>query len=397
MNDSWHIPLFDLNYDDAEARAVQSVLDSKWLTMGPKVAAFEAAFQDRILQEKMHCLAVTNCTCALELAVRLAVEKWRSNADHDGLQPVVLVPDLTFAATANAVISAGATVDFVDAESPVCPLMSASDLSEKMSLYGARVAAVIPVHYAGFDALTSIADVIKDCNVSIIEDAAHAVGGCYDNTTEPFGSRGDYSCFSFFSNKNLSTGEGGLIACKSEEDWSRAKLMRSHGMTSTTYDRHTGRMGEYDVVLHGHNYRFSEIAAALGLAQLDKLREGNDKRRQAYALYVKTLHHQKGIHVCFADCANEGQIAATASAHILPMICADTEQRLRIAAILAEKRIQTSHHYRPLSSMSAWSDKPVSKNPNAAAFAARELTLPLYPTMTSQNVMEVCETILKAL
>lgn len=392
MNSLWKIPLFDLCYDDAEERAVAAVLRSKWLTMGPNVKAFEERFAEEILGSKdMHCVAVSSCTCALELAVMLLVER----AQGSSKKPLVLVPDITFAATANAALMAGADVEFVDIESDNKPIMSAEDLKQKLERFGSRVAAVLPVHYAGFDGSSHIRGILNDANIPMIEDAAHATGGAYAGTDSPLGTQGEMSCFSFFSNKNLSMGEGGLLATRDEALANKVRLLRSHGMTSTTFDRHTGRLGEYDIVFPGHNYRMGEINAALGLAQLEKLKKNNARRRELYALYCSTLHNVSGLRVCFGD--DRSQVRETASGHILPLICADPEQRARIIETLTENRIQTSHHYKPLSKMSMWVSKyGEAEFPNAFAFAANEITLPLYPKMTDADVSTVCRLVLEA-
>ena len=393
----WRIPLFDLWYDEAEARAVQDVIASKWLTMGPKVKAFEEAFALRVLKGQAECAAVANCTCALELAVRLAIENWRRvSRRHEGdpVRPVFLVPDITFVATANACASLGADVDFVDIISPERPLMCPEDLEDKLEEHGNLVAAVMPVHYAGFDALSPILEVLAKHPVFIIEDCAHSPGANYVGTTTPIGTLGDVSCFSFFSNKNIATGEGGMIASRFPGWIERARLIRAHGMTSTTYDRHTGRMGEYDVVTCGHNFRCTEMTAALGLAQLDKLERGNARRREIYSFYAQLLDGKNGLRICFGDLPD--QIDAS-SCHILPLICEDSAQKARIVAALFQNGIQTSHHYTPVSKLTAWRERAsYAECIESWGFSALELTLPLYPQMTDFMVEEVCSVILEA-
>ncbi len=257
---AWKVPLADLNYDEAEEKAVLDVLRSRWLTMGSVTQAFENEFA--ALLKTRHALAVSNATVALHLAC-LAV----------GVGPgdEVIVPSLSFVATANAVLYAGAEVRFADILGPhdltIDPASVASQITP-------RTKAIIVMHYGGYPCqMPAILEIARAHGLAVIEDAAHSPGAWLDR--RHLGTLGDIGCFSFFSNKNLSTGEGGMLVTDRPELADKLRLMRSHGMTSLTWDRHQGHAYSYDVVELGYNYRIDEIHSALGREQLRKLEAGN--------------------------------------------------------------------------------------------------------------------------
>jgi dTDP-4-amino-4,6-dideoxygalactose transaminase len=262
----WVVPLSDLEVGPAQLDAVARTLGSGWWSMGPKVAELEAAFAPVAGTDT--ALAVANGTAALHLAL-LAV--------GCGPGDEVVLPSLNFVAAANTVVHTGATPVFCDIVGPDDLNLDPDDLDAAIT---PRTKALVVLHYAGFpcdmDAVRAIAD---RHGVAIVEDAAHAVGANLDG--RPCGSLGDVSCFSFFSNKNLPIGEGGMLATSDEDLAARLRLLRSHGMTALTWDRHRGHAAGYDVVLPGFNYRLDEIHAALALVQLGRLAERNGARRAA--------------------------------------------------------------------------------------------------------------------
>ena len=373
----WRISLSDLNYDEQERQSVADVLSSRWLTMGPRTEEFEAKVAAYL--GVRHAIAVANCTCALELVYRCLLA---------GSRDAVVVPDITFVATANAARVQGGTVYLADVSSASLPLISAEFTKRVLVEACDRVAAIAVVHYAGFNAATAaIRELAADHGVPIVEDAAHAIGS-NDAEGRKLGTVGIAGCFSFFSNKNLATGEGGLVATNDDELARAVRLCRCHGMTSLTYERHQGHRYGYDVVEIGHNYRCTEITAALGLVQLAKLDQGNERRRDLYRLYAGLLKDCEAVQVAFA----EDPVAVGQSAcHILPLLCRDTQTRDAIRRRLGDAGIQSSHHYAPLSSFTAYrSEAPVDQYSNSAEYASREITLPLYPTLLESQVEEIC-------
>src|SRR5512135_541044 len=250
---NWTIPLSDLDFGPAEDQAVLDVLHSKWLTMGAVTQAFEAEFA--AFHHAEYAVAVSNATVALHMAC-LAL----------GIGPgdEVIVPALTFVATANAVLYTGARVRFADILGEAELNVSPEAIERQITPH---TKAISVVHYGGYPCrMEAICAVAERHGLAVIEDAAHAPGAFLNG--RHLGTWGDAGCFSFFSNKNLSTGEGGMLVTDKDDIAEKVRLMRSHGMTSLTYDRHRGHANTYDVVDLGYNYRIDEIRSALGCVQL---------------------------------------------------------------------------------------------------------------------------------
>ena len=366
---NWRIPLSDIDFDEAESLAVQSVLKSRWLTMGKVTQEFEAAFAAHV--QAKHAIAVTNATAALHLACLVL-----------GLGPgdEVIVPSLTFVATANAVRYVGATPIFAD-------VISSDDLNVSPkaieSLVNARTRAIMVVHYAGYPCdMEAILSIAKQHNLFVIEDAAHAVGSELDG--RPLGTWGDVGCFSFFSNKNMTTGEGGMITTNNDDLAQKLNRLRSHGMTSLTWDRHKGHAYSYDVVDLGYNYRIDEIRAAIGLAQLSKVERNNERRRSLTQVYRDALQ-ELAPQVAVPFQSHFGKT----SAHIMPILLPQETKRKEFIDSMKENGIQTSIHYPPIHTFTAYKDMTAWDLPVTEDVAKREITLPLYPAMSNDDVVVV--------
>ena len=370
----WRIPLSDIDFDEDEVLAAQNVIKSRWLTMGRITQEFETAFADHI--HTKHAIAVTNATAALHLAC-LAL----------GIGPgdEVIVPSLTFVATANAVRYVGARPVFAD-------IVSHDDLNISpdaiKSLITPRTRAIIVVHYAGYPCdMPAILSIAKQNGLFVIEDAAHAVSSDLDG--RKLGTWGDVGCFSFFSNKNMTTGEGGMLTTDNDDLAQKFGRLRSHGMTALTWDRHKGHAWSYDVVDLGYNYRIDEIRAAIGLAQLAKVEQNNERRRKLSQVYRDALQElvpQVGIP--FQD--HPGKT----SAHLMPILLPKEANREKFMEHMKEQRIQTSIHYPPIHQFTAY--KHEYKNislPHTDNIATREVSLPLYPTMTEEDVLLVSQAV----
>jgi dTDP-4-amino-4,6-dideoxygalactose transaminase len=366
----WDVQLFELNYDDAESKAVQEVLDSGWITMGPKTAEFEQEF-GRLLGDGS-CCAVSNGTAALHMAL-LALDI--------GPGDEVIVPALNFIAGANCIRLVGAKPILVDSESLNNWNLSIEDVRAKIS---SKTAAVMCVHYAGYPCrMDELLAVCEEHQIPLIEDVAHAPGGKFAD--RHLGTIGDVGCFSFFTNKNLSVGEGGMVVSRREDLSSRLRLLRSHGMSTLTLDRHRGRALSYDVLQPGLNYRIDEMRAALGLVQLSKLAGANDRRKDLVELYNSILADVAEIAIPFI-----GYDPGLNTYHIYPVLLRDGICRNTVVESLKERRIQASIHYPALSGFTAYSDINADSTPIANSISQRELTLPLFPTMTEKQVELVC-------
>ena len=269
------IPVFDVRIDDDDLRAVEEVLRSGWLSMGERTAEFEAMFAEHLGVE--HVLALSNCTAALHLACVCA-----------GIGPgdEVIVPSMTFVATANAVRYCGGRPVFAD-------MVSTTDLGmdpeHVESLITKRTKAVIPVHYAGYSvAIAAIEAICERHGLTLIEDTAHAPDATAVDG-RMLGSIGLAGCFSFFPNKVLGVGEGGALATNSAEVADRVRRLRSQGMTATSLDRHLGRAMEYDIPEPGFNYRFDDIRAALIKPRFQRLHGEIERRRELVHRYRSLL------------------------------------------------------------------------------------------------------------
>lgn len=362
---NWKIPLADLSYDQNEDSAVLAVLHSKWLTMGAVTAQFEQDFSQ--LTGSPHCFSVSNATEALHLAcVALGI----------GPGDEVIVPALTFVATANAVLYTGARVVFADITAPNDLTISPAAIAASITPH---TKAIIVMHYAGYPCdMPAILEIARAHNLHVIEDAAHSPGSSLQG--KALGTWGDIGCFSFFSNKNLATGEGGMLTTNSDEIAAKIKLLRSHGMTTLTYDRHAGHAYSYDVVALGYNYRIDEIRAALGIEQLRKLPANNQRRREIVALLRQ--HLPAGLTIPFAD------HPGVSACHLMPVLLPEGVNRTAFQDTMKAAGIQTSIHYPPIHTFSYYREHfPGPHNlPLTESIAAREVTLPLFPTMTEEQL-----------
>ena len=271
---TWKIPLADIDFGFEEEEAVLRVVRSRWLSMGEETQQFEQEFAAFIGVK--HALAVTNATAALHLAC-LAV----------GIGPgdEVIVPSLTFVATANAVRYAGGVPVFADIEGEDWLTISPASIEKCI---GEKTRAILVMHYAGFACdMPAILDIAGKYDLAVIEDLAHAIGS--ELNGRKLGTWGKIGCFSFFSNKNMTTGEGGMVVTDDDLLADKLRSMRSHGMTSLSWDRHKGHVWTYDVVGLGYNYRIDEIRSAMGRVQLKKVSGFNQRRERLVELYRQLL------------------------------------------------------------------------------------------------------------
>ena len=207
------------------------------------------------------------------------------------------------------------------------------------------------------------------------------------------GTLGDVGCFSFFSNKNLPLGEGGMIVTSDDELAERLRLLRSHGMTTLTWDRHHGHASSYDVLLPGFNYRLDEVRATVGLVELPRLLAENAARARISARYRDALDGENGLSMPFHGNGPD----RTSSYHLAVVLLPDRADRGQVRAELADDRIQTSVHYPPIHAFSAYREAARRELPRTDAVAPRLLTLPLYGRMTDAQVEGVIEALLRSL
>lgn len=371
----WRIPLSDLDFGSEELAAVQRVVLSKWLSMGAEVQAFEKEFSE--MQGAQHALAVANASAGLHLAL-LAL----------GLGPgdEIIQPALNFVAAANMTMAVGATpvfADIIDLSEPTI------DPRHVEHLITERTRAVVVMHYGGnLCRMAELAEICRVRGLALIEDACHAVGARYQDANRRLphgmmaGSIGNVGAFSFFANKNMAAGEGGMLVTNRNDVAERVRLLRSHGMNSLTWDRHKGHASSYDVVAHGYNYRLDELHAALGRAQLAKLLHNNDRRRRILQAYRDCLQSLAGWTMPCSD------TIVLSSGHLMVVVAPTPEIRSNAVKALREARIQSSLHYPCISDFSAFRDGRNDRVAQTRQFTERAITLPLFPTMSLDQVTD---------
>ena len=367
------IPLSDTALNEREIEAVSCVLRSGWLSMGETTEKFERKFAE--FTGATHAIAVSNGTAALHLACA-ALEL--------GPDDEVLCPSLSFVATANAIRYTGAKPVFCDIRGEDDLTVNPDELAARIT---PRTKAVVVMHYGGYAcAMPEITALANEYGLYLIEDAAHAPGA--RAAGRACGTWGDVGCFSFFANKNMTTGEGGMVTTHSDAIAAKVRLMRSHGMTSLTLERHRGRAFSYDVVELGYNYRLDEMRAALGLVQLEQLADWNKQRRVLVRRYRALLQEASGSGwtVPFAELAVED-----ASCHIMPILLDPGVDRAKVMRRMRADGVQTSIHYPAIHTFSYYRDEYAVQLPWTEAAAARQLTLPLYPSMTNREVERVVD------
>jgi dTDP-4-amino-4,6-dideoxygalactose transaminase len=288
-------------------------------------------------------------------------------------------------------VATGAIPVFADIIGIDEPTIDPADISRRIT---SQTKAVVVMHFGGYmPRMSEITDICKKHGLALIEDACHAVGAHYVDPAQKTldgkmaGSIGDIGCFSFFSNKNLAVGEGGMVTTDNENLARQVRLLRSHGMTTLTWDRHHGHADSYDVQLHGLNCRLDEIHAALGRSQLRKLSINNERRKHLVSQYRSHLSKLSGWIFPFMN------YSGSSAYHLAVVLAPDTHHRTRAVRALKEARIQTSLHYPYIPDFKAFGSFQAEDLERSKAYASRTITLPLFPGMTEAQVEEICSVI----
>ncbi len=382
--------------DDDDIAAVADVLRSDWLTTGPAVPAFEDAFAARI--DAPHAVACSSGTAALHLA---ALALGLKQGDR------VVVPSMTFLATANAVRFTGAEVIFADVD-PDTGLMRADDLAAALDANAAaQIRAVFPVHLAGqTEDMDAIAEIARGSGLRIVEDACHAIGATRRDRPVGCCDWSDMAAFSFHPVKTIACGEGGMVTTKDDDLAARLKLLRNHGMSrdADSFREREQAFGEggaanpwyYEMAEIGFNYRLSDIHAALGLSQLGKLDRFAARRRALAACYDAALAKLAPL---------VHPIRRTAGCepawHLYPVLIdfdAVAHDRAALMTRLRDAGIGVQVHYIPVHRQPYYRERYGAQTlPGAEAYYRRTLSLPLYPAMADEDVARVVDALAEAL
>jgi dTDP-4-amino-4,6-dideoxygalactose transaminase len=380
------IPFSKVVCDGNELAYIREVLECGWLTTANKAHQFEKEFA--ALTKVQYAFAVNSCTAALHLALE---------ALGVGPGDKVLVPTMTFTATAEVVRYLGADPIFLDVEYGSC-LVNQEILNQSLNQHpDAKV--FMPVHYGGQAAPifsadgTGLFDLCREKGVRVVEDAAHSFpakcNGCM------IGEIGDVTCFSFYANKTITTGEGGMLTTNDEQIANRVKIMRLHGINRDAWDRYTSSKvsWEYDVVAPGFKYNMPDVAAAVGLAQLERAEFLRQERERCARYYFNWLSGLDFIdlpllHVPMADHAW----------HIFHVILKEDSpvSRNKFIEMMAERGIGTSVHYKPLHQMTYYREQyglRPEDYPNAERVWRGCVSLPIYPSLSDADLDYICTAI----
>jgi dTDP-4-amino-4,6-dideoxygalactose transaminase len=371
----WTVPLADVVVPEEDIAAIADVYRSGWLSMGPQTEALEREFA--AYAGARHALAVANGTAALHLIC--------AGADL-GLGDEVVVPSMTFVATVNAVAYTNATPVFADIAGLSEPWLSPATVEAALS---ERTKAIMAMPYGGHPGRTEeLAALARERGLVLLEDAAHAAGSWLGE--RHLGTFGLAGAFSFFSNKNLAVGEGGMVVTDDDQVAARMRLLRSHGMTTLTWDRHRGHASAYDVVDLGFNYRIDEPRAALARRRLARLTGENVRRAEIDTRYRELLAGVGGLTPALAPVPG-----ARLAHHLFVIVLDDEIDRDGFREALAARGVQTSVHYPPAHRFSIYAG--AGELPVTDRYGAHAVTLPMFATMTLEQQDEVVEGVRAAL
>jgi dTDP-4-amino-4,6-dideoxygalactose transaminase len=367
------VPFFKPQLLEEDKKAILKSLNSSMLTNGPVVNEFEKKFAK--FTKSKYAVAVSNATSALHLSL-MSLDIGKGDE--------VIMPDLTFIATANSVLMTGATPVLADV-TPDTFQISIDSIKKSITK---KTKAILPVHLYGKSCdMNSIQKIAKKNNLKIIEDCAHAIGTKYKN--KHVGTFGDTGCFSFYPSKNITTFEGGMIITNSKKLDENLRMGRNHGINRTLKDRYSSKYPwEYDIKQYGYNYRLDEIRSTLGINQLKRINKINNSRRDAFKYYCKKLSNIDGILLPSQDNLKEH------ACHLF-VISIDKSKfgldRNRIHEKLLKKGIYTSIHYKPLHLFTLFKKKSKIYDDliNSSKLYDQIISLPFYTSMpkNEQNII----------
>jgi len=368
-----------------EIEEVVNTMKSGWLTTGPKVKQFESNFSDFLGNNKLNALAVNSATSGLHLSLEAI-----------GIKPgdEVITTTHTFAATAEVIIYMGATPIFVDVD-PDTLCINPSLIESKITK---KTKAIIPVHFAGLSSeMNQILKIAKKYNLKVIEDAAHALPTTYNQKL--IGTlKSDLTVFSFYANKTMTTGEGGMIITRNSEYAKRIRTMRLHGINRDVFDRFTSRKAnwEYDIIGPGYKYNMTDVAAAIGIHQLKKLNMLQAKRERIADIFSREFRNIP------LKLPNFPKNKDKHSWHLYVIRLLDESKIKRDELIkrLTNLGIGTSVHYKPLHLHSYWKNNfklEKTSFPNSQKAFENSISLPIYSRMNDNDIEKVYKSVISCL
>lgn len=365
--------------DNEDIDEVIAVLKSSTITQGPAISNFEKALAEQV--GASYAVMVSSGTAALHLAYLALGLKSKER---------IITSPITFAATANAALYAGAKPTFVDIL-PNLPLIDVSKIESKIS---PTTRIITPIHYGGMVCdMPKIKEIAKKNNLFIVEDACHALGSHGDGWTVGSCKYSDMTVFSFHPVKHITTGEGGAITTNNKRLYKALLLLRNHGIDRENFINVPDNPAYYEMTVLGYNYRITDFQAALGLSQLKKLDFFIEKRREIAEFYNEKFAKTRGIKLM-----DEPENIYNAY-HLYPVLFKSPIIRDRIYFLLLEMGIKTQVHYMPVYKHPYYAENGY-KNiscPNANKFYSRVLSLPMYPKMTQKEMQYVVSSVKKAL
>lgn len=372
------LPFFKPLLSDAEINEVVETLRSGWLTTGPRTKRFEEEFADFVGAK--YAIAVNSATAALHLGLDAVGVKAGDE---------VLVPTYTFAATAEVVNYFGAIPVLVDCE----PGQFNLDVEQLERLITPRTKAIIPVDIAGeAPDMDVLLDIAARHNLKVVEDAAHAIPAKYKGRW--VGTLSDLTAFSFYANKNITTGEGGMLTTDNEEYADRARIMSLHGISKDAWKRYTSTGNwYYEILQPGFKYNMTDVAAALGLHQLQRCFEMQQRREAIVEMYDAAFEGMPEVEIPPRAPYNQSAWHLYLLRLNLDTLKIDRNEFLDK---LKEANIGFSVHYIPLHMHPYYREKfdyRPDSFPVAAQNYRRVVTLPLYPAMSDQDVQDVIEAV----
>ena len=370
----WDIEVSSSDISQKDIEIVCETMKSNWLSMGPKVKEFESMWAKELGIN--YISAVSSGTAALHLACLCCEFTYGDE---------VIVPALTFVATANAVKYTGATPIISDIESNDNLILSIEEIRKNIT---SKTKGIIIVHYAGYTYnIEEISKLAKEYNLYLIEDAAHAITSSYNNKS--LGTYGDLACFSFYPNKNITTGEGGVIATNNKDFHEKIRSLRTHGMTTETWNRYNSSISTYDVNNLGYNYRMDDLRASLGISQFKNMKRNKIHRKNLVNKYRELLLGYKEITIPFLTNNTDS------SNYIFVIFVKNPILKEKMITDLRNEKIQTSFHYTPLHKFSYYKSKNLL--PIVEEVSKGLVTLPLHNRLSINDVKRVCTIISKSI